>query len=365
MSAAVAGAVRALRNNKHTVLGIRNGCEGIIYPTDPVNFSTWSDADLRHLRMKPSTPLGTSRIDPRKHMDKVRDGVRALGIDALIAIGGEDTLGAAHTLYKEGGIPINGVPKTIDDDTPGTDRTFGFDTAVEEATEHILRMWSAGKALGRASIVVLMGRECGRITLHAGHAGGADIILVGEFPAEVSRLLRRIRECYEEQGHVTIAIAESYPPHTLSTDGTREAAQAGNEREKDDFGHVAYDNVGKALAALIDAKLKPEMKGRFPRFGTQVQVPGYFIREGRPLAHDATFAERLGHVAGLLTHNRQFGYMAALRGGKIVAVPLSEATKKTRRVTEFEYDPETMQMRDQDIVRIISDTQESARGSIE
>ena len=318
------GAAAELKKYGHDVIGIPEGWKGMLeVRRDIMRLSDMNRWELSKLFRNGGTKLGSSRtkIDEAQY-PTVKQVARDYGLDGVIAIGGDDTLGQAARLHEEDILRCIGVPKTIDNDVHGTDRTFGFDSAVQEAALFIERMSTDAESMRRVAAVELMGRGAGHITIQAAYAGGAHITLIPERPIPEELLMKRIREIFNARGHVIIAIAEGY--------GQKD------EGEKDSFGNVHMEGAAKTLLAAIKKKTK---------LPTQEQIAGYHVRNGPPLAHDGNFAAELGAAAGLLAHEELYGNMVALRDGKITAIPLSDV-RGGRLVSEDEYDPDTMMKRD-------------------
>jgi len=271
--------------------------------------SDLSAEQLRRLLRSAGSSLRNSRvkqIDPSQH-DEIRAVVAEYGLDGLIAIGGDDTLGQARALHRERVLNCIGVPKTIDNDVDGTDRTFGFETAVADVVEQLERMRVDAYTMERVAVVEIMGRKAGWIALYAGSVAGADITLIREFPVPEQALMARIKEVFDRQGHVVIAVAEGYEHEGVNTADTSRTDATGNVKEG---GMAAY--LGKRIRECT-------------KLNTQEQVVGYDARNGKPTAMEANFCHELGAAAGVLAHHRKYGRMVALRGGKITSVPLEEA----------------------------------------
>ncbi|TSC57304.1 MAG: 6-phosphofructokinase [Candidatus Peregrinibacteria bacterium Greene0416_19] len=324
------GAAAELKKKGHDVIGIPDGWAGMLeVRRDIMQLSTLNRWELSKLFRGGGTKLGSSRtkIDESQY-ETVRAASREYGLDGVIAVGGDDTLGQAARLYEKKILNIIGVPKTIDNDVGGTDMTFGFHSAVEEAAKFIDRMSTDAESMRRVAAVELMGRDAGHVTIQAAYAGGAHITLIPEYPIDVSRLLPRIQEIYAARRHVIIAIAEGYEhlqPPVLD-----------HQEEVDAFGNVRKEGAAKSLLRIIREKTG---------LPTQEQIAGYHVRNGPPLAHDGNFAAELGAAAGWLAHERMYGRMVALRDGSITAIPLSDV-RGGRLVQEDEYDQETMMKRD-------------------
>ena len=244
------------------------------------------------------------------------------GLTALVAIGGEDTLGVAARLYAEHGFPVVGVPKTIDNDLNGTDYTFGFDTAVFIATEAIDRLHTTAESHNRVMVVEVMGRHTGWIALHSGIAGGADVILIPEHPITVEDACALLEKRHAGGKSFSIVVVSEGYELTYSS-GERQLV-AGEARATDQFGHVVLGGVGDALAREIEERTGYE---------TRVTVLGHVQRGGTPTPRDRVLATRYGLKAAELVETGRFGRMAALHGDEIVDISLEEATKELKTVT--------------------------------
>jgi len=304
----------------HAIIGFKDGWHG---PLEGA-FSELTIDSVRGILPRGGTILGTSRTNPFKTEDgakKVLDTLRSNRIDALIPIGGEDTLGAAAKLAAEGA-NIVGVPKTIDNDLSGTDYTFGFDTAVQIATDAIDRLHTTAESHHRVMVVEVMGRHAGHIATYAGIAGGADVILVPEHPFDVDEVTRHVRKRHTRGRFFSIVVvAEGAEPF--------EGALTTQEGELDAFGHARLGGIGNALAAELE---------RRTGFETRVTTLGHVQRGGTPTAFDRVLATRFGIAAIDAVHNGEFGVMVALRGKDIVTVPLAEATAELKTVDPKIYD---------------------------
>ena len=300
------------------VVGFRDGWRGVL-EGDTVAM------DLRAVRgilPRGGTVLGTSRTNPyavEGGPDRVRATLERLGIDALIPIGGEDTLGVA-TKLSEAGLKVVGVPKTIDNDLDSTDYTFGFDTAVGVAMEAIDRLHTTGDSHHRTLVVEVMGRHAGWIALHAGMAGGANVILIPENPFDVDGVVAHCQHRFDSGYSPIVVVSEGAKPKNgelMLTTG-----------EKDAFGHVRLGGIGAALASVIE-----ERTGREAR----AVVLGHIQRGGTPSPFDRVLATRFGLAAVDAVHDGQSGVMVALRGTDIVRVPLSAATAQLKLVPADRY----------------------------
>jgi ATP-dependent phosphofructokinase / diphosphate-dependent phosphofructokinase len=274
--------------------------------------------DVSGILPRGGTILGTSRTNPYKldgGVDKVLANVRDRGFDAIVAIGGEDTLGVATRLHAEHRVPVVGVPKTIDNDLSGTDYTFGFDTAVSIATEAIDRLHTTAESHNRVMVVEVMGRHAGWIAVMSGIAGGADAIVIPEQPLDYEQVAEALRKRHARGKNFSIIVA---------SEGT-ELPGLADDGEVDQFGHVILSKrgVGEALAQEIESRTG---------FETRVTVLGHVQRGGSPTARDRVLATRFGLKAAELALSGQFGLMAALQGDDIVAVSLEEATAELKTV---------------------------------
>ena len=283
-------------------------------------FEPLGPREVSGLLPRGGTILGTSRTNPYK-LDGGVEAVRANfgheGLDALVAIGGEDTLGVAARLFAELEFPVVGVPKTIDNDLSGTDYTFGFDTAVSICTEAIDRLHTTAESHNRVMVLEVMGRHTGWIAVMSGIAGGADVILIPEHPVSIDDACKEIRHRHDRGKDFSIVVvSEGYELEGLADQG-----------ETDDFGHVRLSErgVGDRLAQEIEARTG---------FETRVTVLGHVQRGGSPTPRDRVLATRYGLKAADLVHEGRFGLMAALQGDRIVDVSLEEATAQLKTVPD-------------------------------
>jgi 6-phosphofructokinase 1 len=270
------------------------------------------------------TILGSSRTNPFKidgGVEKIRANLDELGVDALVAIGGEDTLGVA-TQLSDLGVQVVGVPKTIDNDLSGTDFTFGFDTAVNIATEAIDRLHTTAESHHRVLVVEVMGRHAGWIALHAGIAGGASAVLIPEQPFDIEAVCALVETRFHTQYAPIIVVSEGAVP----AEGGDMTLVSG---EKDAFGHVRLGGIGDRLAREIEGRTGKEARA---------VVLGHIQRGGTPSAFDRWLATRFGLQAIDAVADGDFGMMVALRGTKIIRVPLIEGTKELKLVSPEEYD---------------------------
>lgn len=297
----------------HTIIGFRAGWRGVMEG----ECSELTFENTRGILHRGGTILGTSRTNPFKTDDgpaRVHGTLERLGIDALIAIGGEDTLGAASRLAKEN-IKVVGVPKTIDNDLSATDFTFGFNTAVQICTDAIDRLHTTAESHDRVMVVEVMGRHAGWIATYAGIAGGADAVLVPERPFDIEEVCAHIRHRHGLGARFSIVVvAEGAVPK----DGTMHLPAAG---ELDQFGHVRLGGISNSMQAEIE-----ERTG----FETRVTILGHIQRGGTPTAYDRVLATRFGAEAIDAVHEQDYGTMVALRGPDIVRVPIADAVKELK-----------------------------------
>ncbi len=317
LNAVIRAVVRRVeRGHGGTVVGFRDGWRGVI-EDDAVDLDVEA---CRGLLPRGGTVLGTSRIQPFG----VEGGVEAcraiLGersVTALVVVGGEGTLSCARQMHDEG-LPIVGVPKTIDNDIAGTDLTFGFGTAVEIATEAIDRLHTTAESHDRVMVVEVMGRHAGHIAAWAGLAGGATVTLVPEEPFDIEEVCERVRRRHDRGRYASIVVvAEGAVPAA----GTIELP----EPEFDRFGHVRLGGIGNRIAAEIGARTD---------FETRVTILGHVQRGGTPTAFDRVLATRLGVAAADAVAAGDFGTMSALRGGDIVQIPLEEAVDHLKTLND-------------------------------
>ena len=274
-------------------------------------------AQVRGILPRGGTILGSSRTNPfavEDGVEKIKRNLASHGCDALIAIGGEDTLGVA-TQLADLGVNVVGVPKTIDNDLSGTDFTFGFDTAVNIAMEAIDRLHTTAESHHRVLVVEVMGRHAGWIALHCGLAGGANIILIPERPFDLERVCAQVESRFATRYSPIIVVAEGAVP--------KEGTLSLVEGEPDAFGHVRLGGIGEALAKAIEDRTGKEARA---------VTLGHVQRGGTPTAFDRWLATRFGLHAAQAVHEQAFGSMVALRGTEIVRVPLSEGTGELKTV---------------------------------
>lgn len=320
LNAVINGVVRKAISEGYEVTGILRGWQGMIDgSTRPLD-----RASVSGILPRGGTILYTSRTNPYKSpelISKVVENFKKMKLDALIAVGGDDTLGVANKLYRDFKLNTVGIPKTIDNDLNGTDCTFGFDTALNTAMEAIDRLHSTAESHDRVMVIELMGRHAGWITLEAGMAGGADVILIPEIPIDLNEVVSLLQQRHKAGKNFSIvAVAEG------ATLGKEFVTQT---EEKDAFGHVRLGGISYIIGKEIENRTG---------FETRVTILGHIQRGGSPTAFDRFLGVRFGVKAVDLIKNKQFGQMVSLRGTEVVAVPLQDAVAKPRLVSKELYD---------------------------
>ncbi|MDP8253087.1 MAG: 6-phosphofructokinase [Candidatus Kaelpia aquatica] len=304
----------------YKILGIRNGWKGLL-GKDVINLDIDSVSGILH---RGGTILRTSRTNPYKSdgdIQKVVENFKSLEIDALIPIGGEDTLGVAAKLYRDFKLPVVGVPKTIDNDISGTDFTFGFDTAVNIAMECIDRLHTTAESHNRVMVVEVMGRHAGWIALYAGLAGGADAILIPEKPIDMDHVCSLIKQRHSRGKDFSVVVVAEGAKFKEGTDVIQ-------DDELDSFGHVKLGGIGQQLADKLEEKTGYE---------TRVTVLGHIQRGGSPTAYDRVLGTRYGIKAIELINDSKFGRVVALKGNEIVDIPIEEVLGTLKTVDEKIY----------------------------
>ncbi|MGI8576378.1 MAG: 6-phosphofructokinase [Nocardioidaceae bacterium] len=300
------------------LIGFRDGWRGLLENQT----SELGIPQVRGILPRGGTILGSSRTNPfgvESGVDLIRANLETNRVDALIAIGGEDTLGVAAKLV-ESGVQVVGVPKTIDNDLSGTDFTFGFDTAVNIAMEAIDRLHTTAESHHRVLVVEVMGRHAGWIALHSGLAGGANIILLPEQPFDIEKVCELVERRFKLQYAPIIVVAEGAVP----VEGSMESVTG----DQDAFGHVRLGGIGDRLAQEIEGRTGKEARA---------VVLGHIQRGGTPTAFDRWLATRFGLHAITAVHDGDFGTMVALRGTDIVRIDLNEATRELKTVDPSQY----------------------------
>ncbi len=308
LNAVIRAIVRSVANAGGSSVGILEGWRGLVQGMS----GTLDPAETDAIIARGGTILGASRTNPFRNADadipRLMAHFQALDLDALVAIGGDDTLTVAHRLHAEQKLPVVGVPKTIDNDLMVTDFTFGFDTAINIVTEAVDRLRTTAESHRRIMVVETMGRHAGWIACFAGIAVAADYILIPEVPIDISHVvdvLKRRRAAGKNYGILIVSEGAQFPDKGMVT----------LDEETDPFGHVRLGGVGNAVAKVIE-----EQTG----FETRCVVLGHLQRGGSPSAYDRVLATRLGLAAGQLVNQKRFGTMVAFSGNKIIETTLSE-----------------------------------------
>jgi ATP-dependent phosphofructokinase / diphosphate-dependent phosphofructokinase len=304
----------------HDVIGFRDGWRGPL-EGDAIELTL---EETRGILPRGGTILRSSRTNPFKR-DDGPDAIKAtferLSLDGLIAIGGEDTLGVASRLYAGHALPVLGVPKTIDNDLGGTDMTFGFDTAVQVATDAIDRLHTTAESHNRVLVLEVMGRHAGWIALHSGLAGGADVILVPEFPVDLEAVCEAIRARHRRGSFFSIVVVAE---GAILEEGPEAVGE-----QTDEFGHARLGGVGDRIGSEIERRTGYE---------TRATVLGHIQRGGTPTAFDRVLATRFGVAAIDAANDRHWGTMPALRGGRIELVDLADAVASLRTVSPDDFE---------------------------
>jgi 6-phosphofructokinase 1 len=318
LNAVIRAVARRSQIRGYDVVGVREGWAGLVHG----RLQPLGPREVSGLLPRGGTILGTSRTNPYK-LDGGVDAVLATfkeHLDALVAIGGEDTLGVAARMHDEHELPVVGVPKTIDNDLSATDYTFGFDTAVSICTEAIDRLHTTAESHNRVMVVEVMGRHTGWIAVMSGIAGGADVILIPEQPVTVEQACRDLQRRHERGKDFSIVVVSEGYELTYESGERQTVTQ---DASTDAFGHVRLGGVGDALARENEERTGYE---------TRVTVLGHVQRGGTPTARDRVLATRYGLKAADLVHEERYGRMAALHGDDVVDVSLHEATAELKTV---------------------------------
>jgi len=332
LNAVIRAVVRKSIQYNWDIIGIKNGWKGLIVG----EMELLTSYSVSGILPKGGTIIGTSRTNPfnnEEDVQKVMDNIKKFGIDAIVAIGGDDTLSVALKLHKRG-IPVVGVPKTIDNDLSATDYTFGFDTAVSIATDAIDRLHTTAESHHRVMILEVMGRHAGWIATISGIAGGADEILIPEAPFDINEVCKNLQSRYDRGKNFSIVvIAEGAMPKKEKSSDIDEDKTNGQTSDSnlivtqtdeiDAFGHVRLGGISNYLAKEIEKRLDVE---------TRVTVLGHVQRGGSPTAHDRVLATRFGIAAVEQLKKEDYGKMVALQGDKIVPVELEIAVAESKTV---------------------------------
>lgn len=321
LNAVIRAVVRKSIAYNHEVVGIKLGWKGLVDNLyEPLDLNTVSG--ILH---RGGTILGSSRTNIYKLENGEQTVIKNLKdnkIDALVAIGGEDTLGIASKLYKAG-VNVVGVPKTIDNDLSATDYTFGFDTAVNIATEAIDRLHTTAESHNRVMVVEVMGRHAGWIAVHSGLAGGADVILIPEQPFNLDSVCDLLKKRHARGKTFSIVVAAEGAKVDTQAADDKDGSYVLSSMKLDSFGHVMLGGIGNLLANEIEKRTG---------FETRSTVLGHIQRGGSPTAYDRVLATRFGVFAADLVNNKDFGKMAALKGTQIVAASLEEGVGTLKTV---------------------------------
>lgn len=322
LNSVIRAVVRKSLQEGYVVTGIKNGWVGLV------------ENDMRVLDLRSisgildrgGTILGTSRINPYKDPElvkKIKENYKRSGIDALITVGGEDTLNVALNLYRDGIMKVVGVPKSIDNALSGTDYAFGFDTAVNTAVECIDKLHTTAESHHRIMVIEVMGRYTGWIALEAGIAGGADIILIPEIPTNMEEVCEVLRNRHKRGKTFSIVVAAE----GIQLAGLHDnSAWQGDKNIVDEFGHRRYGGIGESIARTIEKETGYE---------TRVSVLGHILRGGAPTAFDRLLGSRFGVEAVELVKKNKYGQMVSLRSNKIQSVSMEEAVL-TRKTVDME-----------------------------
>ncbi len=319
LNAVIRAVVRkGVKEYGYEFVGFRDGWKG---PLEGITMPLGIE-QVRGILPRGGTILGSSRTNPMSiegGVEKIEANLAALSVDALIAIGGEDTLGVATQLHEHG-VKVIGCPKTIDNDLSATDYTFGFDTAVNIAMEAIDRLHTTAESHHRVLVIEVMGRHAGWIALHAGLAGGANVILIPEVPFDIDEVCGWVESRFESHYSPIICVSEGALP--------RDGELMTKDAPRDAFGHVQLSGIGEWLAREIERRTGKE---------SRAAVLGHIQRGGTPTAFDRVLATRFGLQAIDAVHDGDFGTMVALQGTDIVRVPLAAATGVLKTVPPHRY----------------------------
>ena len=315
LNSVIRAVVRKGLNEGYEIVGIKNGWKGLI-ENDVITLNLGS---VSGILPKGGTILGTSRTNPFKQegdLQKLKDNYKKICLDALIAVGGEDTLGVALKLIKDGIANIVGVPKTIDNDLSSTDYTFGFDTALNTAMECIDKLHTTAESHHRIIVVEVMGRHAGWIAIESGIAGGADVILIPEIPIDIEETCNLIKNRHARGKLFSIVVVAEGAKF-------KEGTMVLQEEKLDEFGHVRLGGIGETLGREIEKRTGYEIR---------VSVLGHIQRGGTPTAFDRILGTRFGVKAVELVIAKKFNRMVALVGNKIIDVPIEEAVRALKTV---------------------------------
>ncbi len=295
------------------VIGVRYGWDGFLRG----DYARLTYDEVKSLIGVGGTILKSSRTNPAKHPNGfqiILENSTKLGLDAVICVGGDDTLGVAAQLFKKG-LKVVGVPKTMDNDLLSTDYTFGFDSAVNEAMRAIDNLWTTAESHDRIFVVEVMGREAGWVAAYAGIASGANLIIVPEEPFDIEEVVSFVRNRHERGERATVIVISE------GASLKKQSEKVTGESPVDEFGHARLGGIGQFVGEEIE---------RVTKYDTRVVVLGHVIRGGPPTAFDRILSTRFGFAAVDLIREGKFGMMTSLRGTKIIAVSLEESVSKQR-----------------------------------
>jgi len=323
LNAVIRAVVRKALQENIEAVGFRDGWKGVL-ENEQIPLGRAEVSGILH---RGGTVLGTSRTNPYKVEGgeaRIKETLEKENLDALIPIGGEDTLGVA-TKLAESGFNVVGVPKTIDNDLSGTDFTFGFDTAVNIAMEAIDRIHTTAESHNRVMVVEVMGRHTGWIALYAGVSGGGDIILVPEFPCKVDEVCEMIKKRHDAGKNFSIVVVAEGTKIATDKEFDEDGSYVLSSMKRDAFGHVRLGGIGNILAEEIERRLG---------FETRSTVLGHIQRGGRPTAFDRMLGTRFGVHAVELVQQGKYGRMVALKGNEIIDIPIAEGTGKLKTISK-------------------------------
>ncbi len=315
LNPAIRGFVMKAIDYGYEVYGIREGWRGLVKPI--IDDKPLTVADVEEIIYRGGTILRSSRTNPYKDPEQLRavmKNIKEYNFDCIAALGGEDTLGVASKLWKDG-VPTVGIPKTMDNDLSETDYTFGFDTSVNVDTDAVDRLRDTARSHMRIIVLEVMGRHAGWVALHTGIAGGADYITLPEIPLDLDDMITHLKSAYGRKQYGIVVASE----------GTELPSIGDDEKKLDAFGHVILSdrNVGDYLATEIEKRTGIE---------TRSAVTGHIQRGGAPTPFDRVLASRLGIRAAQCVYEKDFGKMVAIRGTDIVPVPIDKATGTLKTV---------------------------------
>jgi len=327
LNAAIRACVLRLTDFGYEVIGILEGYKGLLEGMSiPLRLG-----EVEDIVSKGGTIVGTSRTNPYKKENgaqKCVENLKKLGLDGIIAMGGEDTLGVANKFYQEYKMPIVGVPKTMDNDLSATDYTFGFDTAVTIAVDAAERLIDTGRSHRRVMVLEVMGRHAGWVALFTGLASGADWILIPEKEPEIDKMCAHLKKVRQRKNYALVIVSEgvTLPAMKAEKDEKSRGDLVSLREELDEYGHMILKKRGisEQVAEIIEKNTGIE---------TRVAVIGHIQRGGEPTLFDRILAMRVGTKSAELVAEGKFGQMVALKGNEIVPVSLTEATAKIKTVT--------------------------------